>query len=105
MDAEFPVSVAGIGEFTFRRRTIRDTVAIEAEKTRILGGPCDAPGLLAAAHCIAHISQLLVSAPQGWSVEHYDPVDDPENIKDLYRIGMALRDAEATFRQGDKAGR
>ena len=91
--------VPNIGTFTFRRRTIRDQVGIEAEELRILGGPCADKELRTIARAIAELAALTVTAPEGWSVADVDPFDD-EAMARVFLVYGVLRAAGARFRRG-----
>lgn len=97
---DFQVDVEGIGQFTFRRRTIRDQMRIEGEVNRILGGSVtDNITLSTLSLYYATVSVLTVQAPTGWDMEEMDPLDDAtfSKIADVFR---SLRTAEEKFRAG-----
>jgi hypothetical protein len=80
----FDVEVDGVGTFVFRQRTIRDQFRIEAEASRVMGGPCD---------------DAAVEAPTGWDLEGFDPLD-PAATARIFDVARRLRETEATFRAG-----
>lgn len=94
----FPFEVPGIGGFTFRARKIRDEVQIQAEASRIMGGPCDATGVLNVAVAMATLSVLLTEKPEGFSIDDLDPLDG-ESIKTIFAVYGGLRTAEDEFRK------
>jgi hypothetical protein len=98
----YPVTVEGVGHFVFRKRMMRDQVAIQAEASRMLGGPVDDPELRAFAHALVTLKTLAVQTPQGWNPEAVDPLDAEETGK-LWRVYDAMRDAEERFRRGPEA--
>ena len=104
IDRTFPVPVEGIGTFTFRRRQMRDQIRIQAEATRLLGGPCDDPEQRDIAFMSATLITLTVDAPPGESFDELDPLDKETSAK-LWRIFGALRVAEDRFRGGAKPQR
>lgn len=89
--------VPGIGTFTFRRRTIRDQVGIQAEELRILGGPCQDDELRTMARALAELGALTVTAPEGWNIADVDPFDD-EAMMRVFQVYGVLRAAGARFR-------
>lgn len=95
--ATFKVPVAGIGEFTFRRRTVRDQPGIEAEADRILGGPVSDRAIERAALAIATLSRLTVQAPEGWELDAIDPLDEAA-VRGMFEVHKELRAAEERFR-------
>jgi hypothetical protein len=99
----FKVEVPGIGAFTFRQRTMRDQIRIEAEAGRILGGSTENAGLEAIARTMATLGVLTVESPPGWSVDDMDPFDDGA-VESLMKVHGGLRDAERRFRDGSDQG-
>ena len=95
--ARFHVTVEGVGEFTFRNRTIRDQIWIEAETLRITGGETSDVALKVAAEKIATIARLAIEKPAGFDPEAIDPFDR-DDIARLLSVGGALQLAEDGFR-------
>ncbi|MDR3515189.1 MAG: hypothetical protein P4M00_05190 [Azospirillaceae bacterium] len=96
----FTVDVDGVGRFVFRQRQIRDTLRIEAETCRILGGPLSDPivaDYVHSARCMATLALLTVQAPDGWSIDQADPFDD-EAFAILWKVHAGLRQQEDSFR-------
>ena len=91
--------VPGIGAFTFRRRTIRDQVGIQAEARRILGGATDDKDLENMAFALAELGTLTVAGPEGWDLSAVDPFDE-EAMNRVWRVYGVLRAAGARFRPG-----
>jgi hypothetical protein len=100
----FPVTVAGVGVFIFRRRTMRDLVGVEAEADRITGGPTSNVGIQRIARQFGELTVMMESAPPGWALEELDPLDT-ESIQMVLTISEAYHEAEATFLSARKAGR
>lgn len=99
MSAKFSVPVPGIGDFTFRRRSFRDGIKIQAEYEALTGGldePSDNLHLIASAW--SAIKVLLVEAPASFNLEALDP-DDDEAYARLVRVGAALFEKESSFRR------
>jgi hypothetical protein len=95
----FDVEVDGVGTFVFRHRTIRDQFRIEAEASRVMGGPCDDTALETGAVAFATLLVLTVEAPTGWDLEGFDPLD-PAATARIFDVARRLREVEATFRAG-----
>ena len=93
----FTVQVDNVGEFSFRKRRIRDQIWIEAEALRITGGATSDLALQIAAEKMATISRLALEVPAGFVVEDLDPFDRAD-ISKLYQVGGALQLAEDRFR-------
>lgn len=100
----FALEVEGIGAFTFKRRRLRDGLAIQREYSDIMGA-CLTPidGFVAAANWVATLRVLTVSAPDGWDLEAMDP-DDDGDVKKMAAVYGALRAREDTFRGRAKPG-
>lgn len=101
---DFTVSVDGVGDFTFSRRTMRDQFAIDTEIAKLTGGIPNVPPYLAMyADAMACIKVLTVTAPEKWDVEKLDPLEE-ESYSQLLAVHAALRDKEDTFRKKPAAG-
>ena len=100
----FPVDVEDVGAFVFKRRTLDAQFKIEALATRMLGGETASDTLYRMAVTFATVSHLTVTAPEGWSVEDVDPLDN-EQMDRVQKVFGRLRAAEETFRAGSKAQR
>lgn len=98
----YVIPVEGIGDFEFRHRRIRDRITIPAEARRTLGGGSDSPPLIDAALRMATIQVLLLKAPDGWSLEALDPLDDASDGV-ILKVYEGLRQAEDAFRKGPAA--
>lgn len=92
-----PVSVEGVGEFTFRKRTFRDQMALEGAAERILGGPVQSEGLQYFATAVATLEVLMVSAPKGFDVTDLDPLD-PDSYTRVQAVFREFRATEERFR-------
>lgn len=92
------VSVAGIGDFRFRHRTIRDQFKIEVEAFRLLDGETSPPpGLRHFAVMMATLAVLKDTTPPGFDLDTLDPLD-PAAFESLEEVYAALRTAEDAFR-------
>lgn len=101
--ATFAVSVPDIGTFIFRRRALRQQLAIEVEYSRLTEGfpaVTEFTGRVSAA--LADLKVLTVEAPAGWDAEELDGLDD-EGYDQLMAVWGALRDKETTFRTSVQA--
>ncbi|MFT8945942.1 MAG: hypothetical protein ABF876_05095 [Acetobacter aceti] len=97
----YKVPVAGIGEFTFRRRTMRDQIRIEGEQEKLLGGPATSysKGLRIVSEAMATLYVLAEETPTGWTVENADPLDPDVSVR-ILKVWEAFREEERGFRQG-----
>lgn len=99
MAATFNVDVDGIGAFTFYKRTLRQQFKIEAEASRVLGGPIEDDVLKMGAGAYATLLVLTVEAPEGWDLDGFDPLNDDDTVK-IFAVHRRLREVEAGFRAG-----
>ena len=95
----FVVTVPDIGTFEVKRRTLKVQMAIHAELNRLTeGAPIASLGDWFVDLCalVAELKVLILSAPEGWSLDDVDPLDDGyEQLRVVYR---AIRDKEGLFR-------
>jgi len=100
----FIVPVDGVGEFTFRRRRLRDGLMIQREYSDIIGA-CLTPveGFQAAANWVATLRVMTVKGPPGWDLEAMDPDDNGDVLK-MASVYGALRAREDGFRSGSEGG-
>lgn len=99
------VDVPELGRFVFAHRTFRDEMKIQVEVHRILDGETNAPAYLQHfAIMYATLATLTKGAPEGWSIEDLDPLDDASYTR-LEEVFVALRDAESAFRGRISGGR
>jgi hypothetical protein len=99
MSRTYPVNVEGVGDFVFRKRMLKDQIAIQANASRMLGGPVEDAELRSFAHALATIELLTVQAPADWKPSEIDPLE-PEQTQKLWDVHEGLRDAEEKFRKG-----
>lgn len=102
--ATFPVEVEGIGEFEFRKRTLRLEQKISAEYSRITEVANPEPWASVIARYEAEIKVLASKVPEGWAPDEADP-EDPETYQRIKRVGEALAAKERFFRTGAEAER
>lgn len=104
---DFPVTVEGIGTFTFGRRTMADEFAIQRKFADICGGGEHTEWLNNVGGWVSTLGILTVTAPDGWDIDDMDPLDDAV-YADLLRVYLALREQEDSFRgksgKGSQAG-
>ncbi len=101
---DFAVPVEGLGTFTFARRRLKDEIAIQVERSKILGGtefPTDFLWNLGA--WLSTIRVLMVLAPNGWNPDELDPLE-PETFDEISRVFVALREKEDSFRRKPRKG-
>lgn len=97
--ATFVVTVPEVGAFEVKRRTLKVQMAIHAELNRLTeGAPLASLSDWFVDLCalIAELKVLIVRAPDGWSLEEVDPLEDGyEQLRAVYR---AIREQEGRFR-------
>lgn len=98
------ITVEGIGEFAFRRRTLGDQMRIEGDSDRMLGGPVSDPGLRGISLALATLGRLTEMAPEGWDIEAVDPLDE-NAVARILKVHEALRAAEDEFRRQRREAR
>jgi len=94
----YQFDVEGIGTFTARRRTMRDSAAIPNHAISILGGWPGHPAILEQATRLAELEMLITRAPEEWDIQSLDPLDKDDQAK-LDKVHGGLRDAEERFRR------
>lgn len=101
---QFPVEVEGIGVFMFARRTMRHEFKIQAEYSRLTEG-VDTPtaNLEYIAGVFSTLRVLTVQAPDGWSLDALDPLEQ-EDFEKVMLVHSALRAKEGSFRRKKAAG-
>lgn len=105
-DSDFVVSVEGVGDFSFARRTVGDAIKIRREYLRLCGDTGDADLELSLySNVVAAIKVLCVSAPDGWGdVEKLDLTASANPLDDLLRVFDALKEKEDSFRRQSTSG-
>lgn len=106
-DTDFAVTLPGVGDFTFARRTLGDAMKIRGRYLRLLGeagagGDAEPDAELSGyANVIATISVLLVKAPAAhWGdLEALDLMAQPEALDQLVSLYTLLSEAEDSFRR------
>lgn len=95
------VDVAGIGAFTFKRKTrIRNQIAMEAEYESVIGGIGGVSERLEiVARAYAGVKTLTVSAPDGWNLDELNLLDEADADR-LMTVWKAVLEREAFFRSG-----
>lgn len=110
-DTDFAVDVAGVGTFTFARRTYGDRLKIRAEYLRLVGDLGDQDQALSTQAAVMATHRVLcVAAPDGWQdLSAIDLVAQPDAEDKIFALYIALKDKEDSFRasadQGGKAAR
>lgn len=104
MSKTYPVSVPGVGEFVFKQRDLAAQVRIQAEASRMTGGPVDDPDIRRFANVVQTLVALAVQAPPDWKPLAADPLE-PEQTERLWLVHDAMRDAEERFRKGAEGQR
>lgn len=96
---DFRVSVDGVGDFVFAKRTMRDEIATQVEYARLIDGVAPTPWLETVCGAIADLKTLTVKAPEGWDIDALEP-HDPETYKNLLAAHRELINKERSFRPG-----
>jgi hypothetical protein len=99
---DFTVNVEDVGIFTFGKRTMRDEIAIQVAFARYIDGVEPTAWLQAVCGWLSSLSVLTVRAPDGWSLDDLDPLDE-DCYRRLKRVHDALADKELSFRRGTGA--
>lgn len=100
---DFTVSVPGVGDFIFARRTIGDGIRIRREFARLVGDVLLAEAdveLSAWANIVATITILRVVTPPAFAgdIEAIPVTDEAGTMDQLVLVFDALRAKEGTFR-------
>ena len=98
---EFTVSVDGVGQFRFHRRTMGRQLRIACAYDRLTEGMGErTPEFVArVATCLADLEVLTVSGPKDWDPERADGFD-PDAFVAILKVWEELRRTEMTFRAG-----
>lgn len=92
--------IAGIGNFTFRRRVMRDEFKIGAEYSRLTEGVTTPSAWLDMfATAFSTLKVLTDEAPAGWNLDDMDPADN-DTYRKIMEVFGQLRAAEDRFRLG-----
>ena len=95
----FVVSVPDVGVFEIRKRTLRVQMGIHAELNRLTEGAPLATlsdWFIDLCSLVAELKGLIAKAPDGWSMDDIDPLDDGyDRLRVVYR---AIRIQEDSFR-------
>jgi hypothetical protein len=119
----FLLSVPGVGDFSFKKRSIRDQVWIESDALASFGRLRPAKPILpdepdkwtdddhdAAqkfvgesalwenALAVPTLERLAVTVPAGWNPAEVDPLD-PDEMRIVMTVYRSLRQTEESFRQ------
>ena len=95
---DFTFPVEGVGAFTFGRRGMLDQIAIERVYAELTGGLIPYASVFGElCSKIADLKVLTVKAPDGWSLDALDPMDESSYAK-INAIWEGLREAELRFR-------
>lgn len=95
----FPLNVPDVGDFLFRKRRVPDQIKIQAEASRLTGGPCEDVNLTDFALAWATLKTLTETGPEGWDMDGMDPLDADDTDK-VWTVWRALRREELSFRKG-----
>ena len=99
MSPTFIVTVPDVGAFEIKRRTLKVQMQVHAELNRLTeGAPLASLSDWFVDLCalVAELRVLIASAPDGWSLDEVDPLDDGyDHLRAVYR---AIREQEGRFR-------
>lgn len=103
---DYRVSVEGVGDFVFAKRTMRDEINVQVEFARIIQGVEPTQWLQVVGGCLSDLRVLTVKSPEGWDLDALDPLEEDVYAK-LVLVHDALIAKERSFRrpkgEGDKA--
>lgn len=95
----YVVNVPDIGTFEVRKRTLGVQMKIHAELNRLTeGAPLStlSDWFIDLCGLVAELKGLIIKAPDGWSMDNLDPLDDGyDRLRAVYR---AIRVQEDSFR-------
>lgn len=97
-ETDYTVKVENVGTFRFGKRTMRDEVSIQVEYARIIDGVEPTEWLAIVAGWLSTLQVLTVSAPEGWDLNEFDPLDS-ETYATIKRVYDALLEKERSFRR------
>lgn len=99
--SDFSIDVDGIGRFIFARRTMRDTYRIRGDYGELTNGNYDEDGAMVDISALGYatIKTLMVSGPEGWSLDEMDPLSDEDPEEQIMKVFTALREKELSFRR------
>lgn len=95
----FVVSAPDLGAFEVKRRTLAVQMAIHAELNRLTEGaplPTLSDWFIDLCALVAELRVLIVKAPDGWSLDDVDPLDN--GYDQLRQVHQAIREQESRFR-------
>ena len=103
----YVVNVPDVGTFEVRKRTLRVQMAIHAELNRLTeGAPLStlSDWFIDLCGLVAELNGLSIKAPDGWSMEDVDPLDDGyDRLRIVYRAIRTQEDSFRTKAKGDQA--
>lgn len=97
-ETDFVITLDGVGEFKFGRRTIGDAMRIRARFLELAGAHQDDVEMVAIASAIATYEVLVVSHPDGWGDLMSMDAVSPEHLGALFDLYGKLGDKEDSFR-------
>lgn len=101
-ETDFTVSIDGLGDFRYGRRTLGDSMRIRSRFLQLVGDNADDIEMAATANAVAVHEVLCVSAPAGWEdLLKLDSVD-PDNVSRVFELSAKLGDKEDSFRGAPK---
>lgn len=101
-ETDFKVTVEGVGDFVYGRRTVGDSLKIRGRFLELAGDHSDDVEIASIASATAMHEVLCVSAPDGWSDILALDSADPENISRIFDLYMKVGETEDSFRDKTK---
>lgn len=103
----YVVNVPEIGTFEIRKRTLGVQMKIHAELNRLTeGAPLStlSDWFIDLCGLVAELKGLIIKAPDGWSMDDLDPLDDGyDRLRAVYRAIRVQEDSFRTQAKGSQA--
>ena len=103
----YVVNVPNIGTFEIRKRTLGVQMKIHAELNRLTeGAPLStlSDWFIDLCGLVAELKGLIIKAPDGWSMDDLDPLDDGyDRLRAVYRAIRVQEDSFRTQAKGSQA--
>lgn len=102
-DTDFTVTLEGVGDFRYCRRTLGDSIKIRSAWLDIVGQHGDDEEMAGFANIVATHRVLCVNAPEGWEdLEKLDSIKYPDLISKVIGLYELMREKEDSFRGSAK---
>lgn len=95
---DFSITLPGIGEFTFARRTMGDMINIRSQYLKLIGDDDGDEELVFFCGFVAAYKELIVSCPAGW--EDAAALDfNAVGVDKIIELSNLLTEKESSFRR------